>query len=80
MSYDDRVTCPLGMRCESCGVKRGDLAVKVLTTGAGELCLTLCPGCAHSNVEPPITVTTAVRLVEEHRRHRHQAWQAGGVG
>ena len=63
------MTCPLGTRCESCGIERDDLAIKVLATSAGELCLTLCPRCASSGVEPPITVGTATRLVDQHRRH-----------
>lgn len=61
--------CPLGRRCESCGAEHRDLAVEVLTTGAGEWCLTLCPRCAGADVDPPVTVGTAARLVDQHRRH-----------
>lgn len=76
MTYDDRVTrprnatsgCPLGVRRESCGAGREDLRVKTITTGPGELCLTLSPGCASSAVDPPIAIGTATRLVDQHRR------------
>jgi hypothetical protein len=65
-----------GVRCESCGADRPDLTVKAIATDAGELCLTLCAGCANAQVDPPITIATAVRLVEEHRRHDHQEFRA----
>jgi hypothetical protein len=66
----DAARCPLGVRCESCGIKRDDLAVTTVTLGTiGRACLTLCPACAASGVEPPITVATAQRLVAQHARH-----------
>jgi hypothetical protein len=63
------MACPLGVRCESCGAEQSGLSVKTMTAAAGVLCLTLCPACARSTVLPPITVGTAARLVDQHRRH-----------
>lgn len=63
--------CPLGVRCESCGRERTDLAVVELATAAGVLCATLCPGCAAgvTSAGLPVTVETAGRLVAQHRDH-----------
>jgi len=62
--------CPLGVRCESCGAERKDLAVTTAALGPlGVACLTLCPPCAGSDVAPPVTVGTAVRLVCQHAAH-----------
>jgi hypothetical protein len=67
---DSTDNCPLGTRCESCGVERPDLAVHVRRFNADSVyCLTLCPPCAGSSVDPPITVGTAVRLVAQHAGH-----------
>ena len=55
------------MRCECCGVERGDL--RVCTTELdriGVACLTMCPRCAGSGVVPPVSVGTAVRLTAQH--------------
>ena len=35
----------------------------------GVACLTLCPRCANSDVVPPVSVGTAVRLVMQHCDH-----------
>jgi hypothetical protein len=40
VNLDDTSRCPLGGRCESCGVERDDLAVSTATTPLGVLCLT----------------------------------------
>lgn len=71
MSADlnDTSRCPKGHRCESCGAADKRVAVKTLTTPLGVLCLTLCPRCAGSQVPPPITVGTVVRLVAQHCEH-----------
>lgn len=61
--------CPLGVRCESCGVERDDLAVATAETPLGVLCVTLCPRCAGADVAPPVSVGTAVRLVMQHCAH-----------
>lgn len=70
IDLDHTGNCPLGHRCESCGVERDDLAVE--TAGLGRLgvaCLTLCPPCAGSGITPPVAVSTAVRLVGQHCQH-----------
>ena len=69
VDLDDTSRCPHGHRCESCGTEHGDLEVCAVSVAAGVLCLTLCPMCAASDVPPPISVGTAVRLVEQHRDH-----------
>jgi hypothetical protein len=61
--------CPLGVRCESCGVESGDLAVATASTPLGVLCITACSRCAESEMAPPITVGTAARLVAQHCVH-----------
>ena len=66
---DDTLGCPLGVRCEACGLECGGLAVRALRTDLGVLCLTLCPGCRQSTVTPPVTVSTAARLVHQHAGH-----------
>ena len=70
VNLDDVSGCPLGVRCESCGVERQDLAVSTANLGRlGVACLTLCPRCAGSRVAPPVAVSTAVRLVLQHCDH-----------
>jgi hypothetical protein len=62
--------CPLGVRCESCGIECVDLAVATRRTALGVLCLTLCPRCNKGMVgDPPITMDTAARLVRQHCHH-----------
>jgi hypothetical protein len=66
----DVARCPLGHRCESCGVE--DPALRVVPVdmpGLGVACLTLCRGCNCDDVAPPVTVGTAVRLVGQHAAH-----------
>ena len=70
VNLDDTSHCPLGVRCESCGVERDDLRVcTVALDRLGVACLTLCPRCAGSDVTPPVSVGTAVRLVMQHCTH-----------
>lgn len=67
---DNTDACPLGVRCESCGVERADLAVETAQLGPlGIACLTLCPPCAGADVAPPVSVGTAARLVAQHCGH-----------
>jgi hypothetical protein len=67
---DDTSRCPLGARCECCGVERDDLAVVTSDLGsAGVACITMCPFCAASKVSPPVSIGTAVRLVLQHATH-----------
>jgi hypothetical protein len=69
-ALDDVSNCPLGHRCESCGAQRDDLAVCTAALDRiGVACLTLCPRCANSDVVPPVSVGTAVRLVMQHCIH-----------
>lgn len=70
IDLDDVSRCPLGVRCESCGREGDDLAVCAVELGPlGRACLTLCPRCAGSDVTPPVSVGTAVRLVAQHCGH-----------
>lgn len=61
--------CPLGARCESCGNNGPGLAVKAVEILGANLCLTLCVGCRESGRAPAILLSTAEKLVEQHRRH-----------
>lgn len=70
VDLDDTSGCPLGVRCESCGVEASDSAVRIVGLGRlGVACLTLCGRCAASGITPPVTVGTATRLVLEHCGH-----------
>ncbi|MGI9004582.1 MAG: hypothetical protein ACR2GH_23505 [Pseudonocardia sp.] len=70
VDLDNTTGCPLGVRCESCGVERDDLAVSIVELGRlGVACLTLCPPHAASGITPPVTVGTATRLVIAHCIH-----------
>ena len=66
-----RVTdkCPRGGRCESCGSNGGGLAIKIIEVLGASMCLTLCPNCAVSGRPPQIMLSTAQKLVEQHRMH-----------
>jgi hypothetical protein len=68
---DPNVTdrCPRGGRCESCGNNGGGLQIKVIEVLGASMCLTLCPGCAASGRAPSIMLSTAQKLVEQHRQH-----------
>ncbi len=68
----DTSRCPLGTRCECCGSDAPDLTVATATTALGVLCLTACSTCASAlrrGTPPPVSAPTAVRLVNQHRRH-----------
>ena len=69
IDLDDTSSCPLGVRCESCGVEDDDLVVATASTPLGVLCLTLCQPCAEFGGPPRVTVGTAVRLVGQHAGH-----------
>lgn len=72
VDLDDTSRCPLGHRCESCGIEASagtTLTVATVATQIGTLCLTLCDHCAGSSEPPPITVSTAQRLVAQHADH-----------
>jgi hypothetical protein len=61
--------CPLGFRCESCGLASQGLAVAAVDILGATFCLTLCPGCHQSGRAPAIMLSTAEKLVEQHRQH-----------
>ena len=70
IDLDDTTRCPLGVRCESCGVEGPGLAVATVALASlGVACLTLCEPCATSGVTPPVTVSTAARLTIQHAVH-----------
>jgi hypothetical protein len=70
IDLDDTASCPLGVRCESCGTEGGPLAVETASAARlGVLCLTLCRRCSASTVAPPVSVSTAARLVGQHCAH-----------
>jgi hypothetical protein len=75
----DQVTryCPRGHRCESCGRADPGLAVVAVPVLAEVMCLTLCPRCAESGRPPAIQLSTAERLVEQHRQHRGRSQTIG---
>src|SRR3954447_11210120 len=55
IDLDDTSRCPLGVRCESCGAERDDLAICAVELGPlGMACLTMWPRCAGSDVTPPV--------------------------
>jgi hypothetical protein len=68
---DPHVTdrCPVGFRCESCGTAGSRLAVAAIDILGATLCLTLCSACRTSGRPPQILLTTAEKLVEQHRQH-----------
>ena len=67
--------CPLGFRCEHCGMERDGMAVIALQLRAGVACLTLCPKCIvlpallAVPARPAITMITARHLVADHAAH-----------
>jgi hypothetical protein len=65
----DASACPCGFRCESCGSAGPGLAVKVYNVLSESMCLTVCEGCRESGRMPNIMMTTAQKLVEQHRQH-----------
>jgi hypothetical protein len=70
VNLDDTSRCPRGHRCEACGAERDDLTVCTANLGGlGVACLTMCPRCANSDVIPPVSVSTAVRLTMQHCLH-----------
>ncbi|HWM00965.1 MAG TPA: hypothetical protein VNP92_01370 [Actinophytocola sp.] len=75
----DQVTryCPRGHRCESCGRADPGLAVVAVPVLAEVMCLTLCPRCAESGRPPAIQLSTAERLVEQHRQHQGRSQTVG---
>lgn len=75
VDVDDVSRCPLGVRCESCGVEdpteedQPGLAVHTAHTQLGVMCLTMCARCAASDCAPPVSLRTAVNLVGQHAAH-----------
>jgi fructose-1,6-bisphosphatase/inositol monophosphatase family enzyme len=82
---DHLTNCPLGVRCESCGRERDDLRRAVVDfPRMGAACMTLCSACRGSDVQPPVTISTALRLVGQHAAHigldLDDAAELAGVG
>jgi hypothetical protein len=69
VDLDDTRRCGRGNRCECCGDEHPRLAVGTFHTDRGVLCLTRCPRCAASTVDPPLAASTVVRLVAQHCTH-----------
>jgi hypothetical protein len=69
LDLHDTSHCPIGHRCESCGQATATLQVVTRTVLSSVLCLTMCKRCRQSNQPPSIQVSTAERLVEQHRQH-----------
>ena len=67
--HDVTERCPLGFRCESCGLACPGLTVVTVNVLGATLCLTLCLGCRQSGRAPAIMLSTAEKLVEQHRQH-----------
>ena len=61
--------CPLGHRCEFCGMESRRLRVVTRDVLKATLCLTMCPKCAASGQPPQIMLSTAQRLVAAHAAH-----------
>jgi hypothetical protein len=68
---DPKITewCPCSARCESCGVAGPRLSVKVYDVLSETMCLTVCEGCRGSDRPPSVMLSTAQRLIEQHRQH-----------
>ena len=61
--------CPTGGRCESCAAAVAGLRTVTIEVLGAIMCLTLCPTCAASGQTPQILLSTAQKLVEQHRQH-----------
>ncbi|OLT12256.1 hypothetical protein BJF78_24655 [Pseudonocardia sp. CNS-139] len=69
---DNTAGCPLGVRCESCGLEADDLAVVTVECALGVMCLTMCRRCGTASAETTlraIAISTASRLVMQHAGH-----------
>jgi hypothetical protein len=65
----DTSNCPVGFRCESCGSSTDDLLVVTHGVLNAIMCVTMCGSCRDSRRPPSIMLTTAEKLVEQHRDH-----------
>jgi hypothetical protein len=75
----DTSRCPVGARCEACGLEAANLAVCAIECALGVLCLTLCPRCGRARADTTarsIAVPTASRLVAQHADHLGVAIEA----
>lgn len=77
LDHRDSSHCPVGYRCESCGVAAEDHEVLVIQTPeVGHICLTTCVFCRdilRLGMPPPITMRTATNLARQHREHVEEA-------
>jgi hypothetical protein len=69
MDPSDTSRCPIGFRCESCGAATDDLCVVIHGVLNAIMCVTLCAACRASERPPSIMLTTAEKLVQQHREH-----------
>lgn len=61
--------CPVGFRCEICGDATDGMVPVTAITPLGVLCVTACPRCGDSDMAPPVSIGTAVKLVMQHCIH-----------
>jgi hypothetical protein len=71
VTLDARSTdnCPLSFRCESCGSATADLHVVTHDVLSAIMCVTLCGICRESGRPPSVMLSTAEKLVAQHRDH-----------
>ena len=74
-SGPDTCGAPAGAPCESWCASHpaepepGPLAVALVDTPYGTICLTVCWGCSAAGWLPRLTTNAALRLVIDHREH-----------
>jgi hypothetical protein len=66
---EDVSRCPTGFRCESCGSATRDLLVVTHGVFNATMCVTLCGVCRGSGRSPSVMLSTAEKLVQQHREH-----------
>lgn len=84
IDLDEIAGCPLGVRCECCGLeatdpdddladrRAGSVELRVATTHLGPMgvsCLTVCGQCRDSGDFPSVSIVAAARLVCRHAEH-----------
>lgn len=69
LDLDDTSRCPLGTRCESCGLESARLCVYTCECALGIMCLTMCPSCGQAIGNVNIALPTAEKLVTQHACH-----------
>ncbi|OLM12111.1 hypothetical protein Ae717Ps2_0373 [Pseudonocardia sp. Ae717_Ps2] len=67
VDLDDTGRCPTAATCAGCGTGQGELTVVTAGSGAGVLCVSLCPDCLTDDLAVP--GPAAARGVAEHCGH-----------